>query len=81
MANSNPMGWCKVNDEKKVSLIEKRDELRARLAAIDKDLRHKLDANSSERAIELENVEVLEGIGKATESELRRIEDELAKLS
>ncbi len=64
----------------KQSLIEKRDELRARLDAIKADYRRGLNADSEEQAIELENVEVLDGIAKATSEELARIEELLAKL-
>ena len=63
-------------------LTEKRDALRARLEAIEKDYRQAqlLDADSEERAQQLENAEVLAGIARATADELRRIEDKLAEL-
>jgi len=61
-------------------LTEKRDALRARLEAIEKDYRQGLDADSEERAQQLENAEVLAGIARATADELRRIEDKLAEL-
>ena len=64
----------------KQTLLEKRDELRARLASIEKDYRQGLDADSEEQAIQLENAEVLAGIGKAAAEELQRVEEQLAKM-
>ena len=64
----------------KQQLIEKRDELRARLEAIEKDYRQGLDSDSEERAMQLENAEVLDGIAKSTAEELHRIEEQLAKM-
>lgn len=61
-------------------LLQKRDELRARLESIEADYRRGLDADSEERAQQLENVEVLEGIAKAAAEELQRIEEQLAQL-
>mgnify|MGYP001815201615 CR=1 FL=1 len=68
-----------MSDEKQ-RLIEKRDELRARLESIEKDYRQGLDSDSGERAIQLENAEVLEGIAKSTAEELQRIEEQLSQL-
>ena len=62
------------------SLIEKRDELRQRLSDIENDYKQGLDADSEERAVQLENAEVLEGIAKAASEELQRIEERLAEL-
>ena len=61
-------------------LEQQRDELRARLDAIRDDLRQPLEADSEERAIQLENREVLEGIARAASEELARIEQRLARL-
>jgi len=61
-------------------LLTKRDELRERLEAIEKDYRQGLDADSEERAIQLENAEVLDGIARAARDELDNIEKELAGL-
>ena len=63
----------------KSQLIAKRDELRARLKSIEEDYRRGLDADSEERAVQLENAEVLAGIAKAISEELRQIEEQLAK--
>jgi RNA polymerase-binding transcription factor DksA len=68
-------------DSEKARLLEKRNELRERLEAVEKDFRRGLDADSGERAVQLENAEVLEGIARATAAELERIEKRLAELS
>ena len=68
------------NEEKKKELLAKRTELRERLEAIEKDYRQGLDADSEERAIQLENAEVLDGIARATRAELDSIEKKLAEL-
>ena len=65
----------------KEQLIEKRNELRARLVSIEKDYRQGLDADSEEQAVQLENAEVQEAIAKSTSDELQRIEEKLAKLT
>lgn len=64
----------------KQKLTEKRDELRARLESIEKDYRQGLDSDSEERAVQLENAEVLDGIAKAAAEELQRVEERLAQL-
>lgn len=61
-------------------LLDKRDTLRSRLEAIEKDYRQGLDADSEEQAQQLENAEVLDGIAKAAADELRQIEAKLAAL-
>ena len=64
----------------KSELIAKRDELRERLAAIERDYRQGLDPDSGERAVQLENAEVLDGIARAARDELENIEKQLAEL-
>jgi len=59
-------------------LLDRRDELVTRLESIEKDYRGGLDADSEERAVQLENAEVLEGIASAAAEELEKIEDKLA---
>ena len=61
-------------------LLAKRDELRARIASIRNDIREGLDADSAERALQLENREVLEAIARAAVEDLARIEARLAEL-
>lgn len=67
-------------ESEKSRLIEKRNELRLRLDAIEKDYRKGLDADSEERAVQLENADVQEAIAKSASEELQRIDEELAKL-
>lgn len=64
-------------DEMK-ELLMRRDELVARLESIEKDYRGGLDADSAERAVQLENAEVLDGIARATADELEQVESRLA---
>jgi hypothetical protein len=61
-------------------LLARRDALRERLEAIERDYRQGLDADSEEQAVQLENAEVLEGIAKAAAEELRQVEEQLAAL-
>jgi len=67
--------------EKMNELLERRDELVARLESIEADYRSGLDANSSERALQLENAEVLDSIAKAAAEELENIEKKLARFA
>jgi hypothetical protein len=64
----------------KAALMARRDELRARLAAIESDYRRGLDADAEEQALELENAEVQAAIAQSTADELQRIEAQLAAL-
>ena len=59
-------------------LLDRRDKLVNRLESIEKDYRSGLDANSVERAVQLENAEVLNGIASAAAEEIEEIEDKLA---
>ena len=68
-----------IEDEIK-QLKLKRDELRKKLAAIEADYRKGLDADSEERAVQLENAEVLEAFAKSTADELQQIEERLSEL-
>ena len=61
-------------------LLLQRDSLRERLESIEQDYKKGLSADSEDRAIELENADVLEGIAKATAEELHQVEDRLSKL-
>lgn len=62
-------------------LLARREELRARLEAIKNDIRRGLEPDFEERAIQLQNDEVLEGIAAATAEELAGVETRLAELS
>ena len=66
--------------DEKTSLLAKRDELKARIDAINSDYRNGLDADSEERAVQLENAEVLDGIAKAAAEQLEEIERKLKEL-
>jgi hypothetical protein len=67
--------------DKLSELKTKRDELRARLEAIEKDYRAGLDKDSEEQAQQLENAEVLNEISRTTAEELARIEKEIEELT
>ncbi len=66
--------------DKLSELKKKRDELRARLEAIEKDYRTGLDKDFEEQAQQLENAEVLNEISRTTAEELARIEKEIEEL-
>lgn len=66
--------------ETKQQLLDRRNELRQRLEAIENDYRQGLDADAEERAIQLENAEVLAGIARSISEELQVIEERLARL-
>jgi len=66
--------------DEKTSLLAKRDELKARIEAINRDYRRGLDADSEERAVQLENAEVLDGIAQAAADQLEEIERKLKEL-
>lgn len=65
----------------RAELLKRSEELRARLAKIERDYRQGLPADSEEQSIQLENAEVLDGIARATAEELERVEARLAELS
>lgn len=67
------------NQEKISHLKEERDRLREKLAAIEADYRRGLSADSEDRAIDLENADVLKGIAAATAEELEKIEEALSR--
>jgi RNA polymerase-binding transcription factor DksA len=69
-----------MSEDEKAALLAKRDELRARIEAIEKDYRQGLDADAEEQALQLENAEVQAGIAKAAAEELAAIEEKLARL-
>lgn len=62
-------------------LEAEQNRLRARLASIKEDYQKGLEADSEDRAIQLENAEVLDAIAKATAEELQKVEERLASLS
>ena len=58
-------------------LIAKRDELKQRLEKIKQDFKKGLDADSGERAVQLENADVLNEIARTTEEELLSLEEKI----
>lgn len=61
-------------------LKEERNKLRQKLAAIETDYRKGLVSDSDDRAIELENADVLAGIARAIADELEKIEKRLSEI-
>lgn len=64
----------------KQRLLEQKADLDRRLAAIDSDLGTALDADSSERAVQTENDEVLVAMKEAALSELKALDAAVARL-
>lgn len=62
-------------------LVARRDELRARLEAIENDYRQGLDRDAEEQALQLENAEVLAGIARIAAEELTEIQKRIAEIS
>ena len=63
-----------LTDIERQKLIGERDRLMARLDAINEDYRRGLEADSAERAVQLENAETLAEIQRVTAEELARVE-------
>lgn len=61
-------------------LKNRKAELRTRLRRIEDELDEPMSIDSSERAIELEDDEILEGIGQAGAAELRAIDAALDRI-
>jgi hypothetical protein len=61
-------------------LESRRDELRNRLIAIQKDLGRGLEKDYEEQAVQLENMEVLQEIARVAEEDLREVELQLSSL-
>ena len=64
-------------------LVGLREQLLARLQRLDRHLHHRaepLPADSGERAIELENRELLEGLDDGAVAELQQVEHALARI-
>ena len=62
-------------------LLQRRQELVRRLDAIRRDYERGLSADSEERAVELENAEVLTEIQRVTREELAKVDRALANLA
>lgn len=61
-------------------LLARKEELTRRLDAIRADLARGLEADAEEQAVQLENLEVLQEIGRLAEAELAAIDAQLARL-
>jgi len=71
-------------EQKRIELLQKREELIARIEKIHNDRTRKrgpFDPDLSEQAIELENQEVLAALDKVERAELERVERELRELN
>lgn len=66
-----------MDSEQRRALLQRRDELRARLQRIRDDLGGGLEADSEERAQQLENRDALLEIARVTEEELQGVLREL----
>ena len=62
------------------SLLQKKDELNARLVRIHQNVRRPLDADSKERAKELEDQEVVDALGNEARDELAKVSDALRRM-
>jgi hypothetical protein len=62
-------------------LKQREEELEHRLHAIRGDYRRGLDRDSEEQAIQLENMEVLQEIGRLAEEELAQVKKQLRALN
>jgi len=61
-------------------LLKRRQELEARLASIKSDLGSPLDHDFAEQAVEQENAEVLQSLGREAESEIQKINRALIRM-
>jgi RNA polymerase-binding transcription factor DksA len=61
-------------------LVEKQKELTARVVSVDKDFSSGRDADSAERAIEMENEPVLAELRREASEELLQIDQALGRL-
>ncbi len=61
-------------------LLQKKEELTARLERITENLRRGYDADSKERAIQLEDSEVVDALGNEARAELKKISAALARM-
>ena len=64
----------------KEELLKKRKELMDRVEAIRADYRRGLDADSEERAVQLENRETLQEIERVTLEEIAKLDEQLKAL-
>ena len=72
-----------MNEHEKIekALKARLSELRTHVAKVDRELHKSLPADSEDQAVELENQEALEVIGKTETTEIRQIEATLKRIS
>jgi hemerythrin-like domain-containing protein len=63
------------------ALLERKETLQARLNKIKADIAAGLSKHAVQRAIELENAEVLDEIARVTAEELQQVEDSINRLN
>lgn len=71
---------AKFHDELRRKLQRKKDELTARLERITANVRRGYDADSKERAKELEDSEVVDALGNEAREEIRKITAALQRM-
>ena len=62
-------------------LVKTKRELELRLARIEDNIRRPLETDSKERAMQLENQEVVDALGNETRAELRKVSAALARIN
>jgi RNA polymerase-binding protein DksA len=67
-------------DQFREKLLANKDELQQRLARIEENHRRPLAQDSTERATELEDLDVVDALGNEARFELRQITDALARI-
>lgn len=75
-----PQAQRKTVAERKAQLLNRQDDLRARLAAIETELDSHSEQDWEELAVEREGDEVLEATGLGAQQEMRMIEAALARI-
>ncbi len=68
------------SDDIRDRLLQKKDELTARLDRISLNVRRPLNADSKERAKELEDQEVVDALGNEAREELAKVTDALTRM-
>jgi len=69
-----------ISEESISDLLKRRKQLQAKIDSIKQDFRRGLDKDSSERAVELENAEVLNELLRVSEQQLVDINEKLYHL-
>ena len=70
-------GWIRTLEKE---LAKTKRELELRLARIEDNLRRPLETDSKERAMQLENQEVVDALGNETRAEIRKVSAALARI-